>query len=264
MSARVLTSLRPGSAPPTPSSRWAYFLDFDGTLVELAESPGAARVDSCVRDILSLLVSSTHGAVALVSGRAIQDLRDRFRFDALPMAGQHGAERRDASGAVHESDVAPGELDAARERLARLLHTHPTLLLEDKGRSLAVHYRRSPALASPVRAAMREALALVDERFAITEGKCVVELRLRHRDKGVAIAEFMQEAPFRDRRPVFIGDDRTDEAGFAMINAMFGISVKVGPGATVAQWRLPNVDAVRHWLRQVEVRDGTEGAAHGG
>jgi trehalose 6-phosphate phosphatase len=139
-------------------------------------------------------------------------------------------------------------LARARYRLADVVRRHPRLVLEDKGLSLALHYRRAPELAGfahRVMSALRRALG---PAYCLQRGKRVVELAPAGRDKGSAIAAFMQEAPFAGRWPIFIGDDVTDEFGFRTINRLSGFSIKVGRGPTAARWRLPNVGAVRSWL----------------
>lgn len=114
--------------------------------------------------------------------------------------------------------------------------------------SLALHYRRVPELASHVHQLMRRLVAEVGENLVIQEGKCVVEVKPAGIDKGTAISEYLAEAPFRGRRPVFIGDDKTDEHAFAVVNEHDGISIGVGSAAVNALYRLPNVISVRRWL----------------
>jgi trehalose 6-phosphate phosphatase len=236
-------------SPPPPSAEWAYFLDFDGTLVELAERPETATTDDDVRAIVAALTQASGGAVALISGRTIADLVARFGA-GVPVAGQHGAERLATDGRLFAAPTPDAALDPARDFLRHALAAYPALLLEDKGRSLALHYRASPRLAGFAHHVMKAAHARVASAFSVSRGKCVVELRSSRQDKGDAIAAFMAEPPFARRCPVFIGDDRTDEAGFAYVNAQHGISVKVGPGSTSARYRLSDVRAVRRWLRQ--------------
>jgi trehalose 6-phosphate phosphatase len=123
------------------------------------------------------------------------------------------------------------------------------VLLEDKGAALALHYRGAPSLEDAARRVAAAAAALAGPQFAIQEGKKVLEIKPRSTDKGRAIAEFMLEAPFAGRVPVFIGDDLTDEHGFERVNALGGHSIAVGPvHATAARWRLPNQARVLHWL----------------
>jgi trehalose 6-phosphate phosphatase len=122
------------------------------------------------------------------------------------------------------------------------------LLLEDKGLTLALHYRQAPELASHVHQLMRRLVAEIGEDLVVQEGKCLVEVKPAGVHKGTAISEYLAEAPFRGRRPVYIGDDKTDEDGFAVVNDHGGISIGVGRGAANACYRLPDVNAVRNWL----------------
>jgi trehalose 6-phosphate phosphatase len=141
-------------------------------------------------------------------------------------------------------------LNPARRVLVEVVARHPRLLIEDKGLSLALHYRRAPGLAPAAHRAMRRVQLALGDRYCIHRGKRVVELAPAGRDKGAAIAAFMREAPFRGRTPVFIGDDVTDEYGFRTVNRLGGYSIKVGPGRTTAGWRLANVRAVLRWLER--------------
>jgi len=127
---------------------------------------------------------------------------------------------------------------------------HPALVLEDKGMNLALHYRSAPELGATVRETLGRLVDELGGDFELQSGKMVMEIKPSGKDKGTAIAEFLAEAPFRGRLPVFIGDDLTDEFGFELINRVGGCSVKVGEGSSAAHWRLPNADAVRAWLRR--------------
>jgi len=247
MSARL--SSRP---PPAPQPDWAYFFDIDGTLLDIAESPARARLDHDVRALIEALYRRSGGAVALISGRSIRDVDALFHDVRLPAAGQHGTERRDAAGRITRH-VAPVALDTAHDRLQAAIAVHAGLLLEHKGLSLALHYRRAPALGGYAHRLMRRALRELGGAFCLQAGKRVVELKPAGRDKGGAVEEFMREAPFRGRPPVFVGDDRTDEYGFRMVNRLRGYSVKVGQGRSAARWRLRDVRAVRAWLEGLGV-----------
>jgi trehalose 6-phosphate phosphatase len=133
------------------------------------------------------------------------------------------------------------------------------VLIEDKALTLAAHYRLAPD-AGPALGALAERLAAESEGvLALQRGKMVVELRPAGKDKGTAIAEFLDEVPFRDRTPVFLGDDLTDEYGFSIVNGRGGLSVKVGDGTTEATARLPDVDAVRAWLERLVATGATKG-----
>lgn len=234
--------------PPAARPEWAYFLDVDGTLIDLAASPDAVKVDARLLALLRKLQVACGGALALVSGRQLSNLETLLGDFRPPSAGQHGLERRTANGAVraHREGLA-AQREIAR-RLRPVLERHPGLLLEDKGLCLALHYRRAPRLASYVHRLMREFVAESVGTLSLQSGKCVAEIKPAGVDKGTAIAEFMAEAPFRGRRPVFLGDDRTDEDGFRAVNRMGGVAVKVGRGRTAAGYHLRNVGAARAWL----------------
>ncbi|HEX9705848.1 MAG TPA: trehalose-phosphatase [Gemmatimonadales bacterium] len=233
---------------PPPERNWAFFFDIDGTLVDFTDSPGAVHLDPDLRDLIEMLYRSAGGAVALISGRSIADI-DRLLPDSrLPVAGQHGVERRDAAGNISRHAFPSQALDHARRTLAAAVARHHGLELEDKGLSLALHYRRVPRLGSFAHRLVRSVAVGIGAQYCVQSGKRVVEMKPAGKDKGVAVLEFMDEEPFRGRKPVFIGDDVTDEYGFATINRLGGHSVKVGPGLTAARWRLPNVPAVRAWL----------------
>ncbi|MES3035564.1 MAG: trehalose-phosphatase [Gemmatimonadota bacterium] len=235
---------------PAPSHEWAYFFDLDGTLVELAPLPSGVHGDSELRLLISALATATGGAVAVITGRAIADIDRIFPDIRLPVAGQHGVERRTHGGDLRRHLFPVEALDDARRELRALVIRHPGLLLEDKGLSLALHYRQVPRLASYAHRVMRRLQAHIGIAFCVQRGKRVVELKPAGRDKGVAIREFMDEVPFAGRRPVFIGDDVTDEHGFEVVNAYGGLSIKVGRGPTRARRQLASVRAVRSWLAQ--------------
>lgn len=246
---------RPGVPPPLPPPRpdWAYFFDIDGTLVNFADSPAAVRLDHDLRQVIEGLYRASGGAVALISGRSIADIDTLFPGIRLPAAGQHGIERRDAAGHITRHAFPTAQLARAHARLAQAVARQPRLMLEHKGLSLALHYRRAPRLAGFAHRLTRSVLTQVGGggQYCIQTGKRVVEMKPAGKDKGVAVMEFMQEAPFQGRTAVFLGDDATDEYGFATVNRLRGHSIKVGPGRTVARWRLRDVTAVQAWLRSI-------------
>lgn len=240
-----------------PSRGFAYFLDIDGTLVEFTNDPARIKMPSGVPRLLDTLAHASGGAVALITGRALADVDRLFPGQRIAAAGHHGLERRSADGRIDRHAAHPHALDMARRHLAVLVRDHPRLLLEDKGISLALHYRRAPRLGPFANRVMRELQVALGERFCVQRGKRVVELAPAGRDKGAAIAAFMREAPFRGRTPFFIGDDITDEYGFAVVNRLGGYAVKVGRGASTANWRFRDVRSVLGWLqngRPVPVR----------
>jgi len=226
----------------------AYFLDIDGTLIDFGDSPARTQLAARHRRLLQRLRRRTGGAVAIVSGRSIADIDRIFRTSAWPAAGQHGAERRDARGRHSRlSKFNPG-LARVRAHLAAAVSRHPGLLLEDKGYSIALHYRRAPRLAAYAHRLVRAQLPLLGASYCVQRGKRLVELNPAGRDKGAAVLAFMRETPFLGRTPVFVGDDLTDEYGFETVNALGGVSVKVGRGATAAVMRVRDVRSVWDWL----------------
>jgi len=236
----------PAVQPPPPGGPgWAYFFDLDGTLVELVDPPAVVRVDPALRELLEALRHATGGAVALISGRSLDDLGLLFPGPPFPAAGQHGLERRGADGRITRHPPPEG-LNAARELLAKT--ADPRIEVEDKGLSIALHYRLAPQLGGYAGRLARAAAGAAGLHYAVLPGKRIVEIKPAGRDKGVAVAEFMDEPPFRGRTPLFVGDDVTDEHGFETVNAAGGVSIKVGAGDTVALWHLRDVRAVRAWL----------------
>jgi len=234
---------------PPFSRNWAFFLDLDGTLLEIEETPDAVGAGPDENRLLKELVASAGGAVAVISGRALARIDQILAPLVLPAAGQHGAERRDANGLRHRHRFPANVLRPVAVGIRSFAAQHQGLVFEDKGASVALHYRKAPQLARAAQAAVRDAAGPLGEAVEVQDGKMVVELKPAGCDKGKAIAQFMQEAPFAGREPVFIGDDATDEYGFRVVNAMGGHTVKVGEGPSVARWRLENPASTRAWLQ---------------
>lgn len=239
----------PLSALPVLSLRQtAFFFDFDGTLIELAATPDSVHVPADVLALLRRLRAATQGAVAIVSGRSIDSLDALLQMPDLPMAGLHGAERRDAAGNVTRTGFDDARLPQMAYALERLVCTYPGLLLENKGASLALHYRNAPACESLVRNVTLKLVADCADVYAWQPGKMVCEIKPKGVDKGSAVQAFRGEPPFAGRRAVFAGDDLTDETGFAVVNGCGGLSIKVGASATVARARVDSVAALLTWL----------------
>ena len=237
--------------PPAPQRDWAYFFDIDGTLIDLADTPNSVQVSDEARLLLERLYECAGGAVALMSGRPIAEIDRLFPAIRMPVAGQHGVERRNAAGILSRHASPTESFDHARQQLTAAIADKPGLLLEDKGVSLALHYRRVPELADFVQRTMRAILPQLGGQYSLQLGKSVVEMKPAGKDKGLAVLEFLEEPPFAGRAPVFVGDDESDEYGFHVVNRLSGYSVKVGAGATAARWHLPDVEAVRQWLRSI-------------
>ena len=234
---------------PPFSRDWAFFLDLDGTLLEIAETPDAVGIGPDEKRLVEKLVAGAGGAVAVISGRALARIDQILAPLVLPAAGQHGAERRDAKGVRHRHRFPANVLRPVAVGIRSFAAQHQGLVFEDKGASVALHYRKAPQLARAAQAAVRDAAGPLGEQVEVQDGKMVVELKPAGCDKGKAITQFMQEAPFAGRQPVFIGDDVTDEFGFRVVNAMGGHSIKVGEGPSVARWRLENPASTRAWLQ---------------
>jgi trehalose 6-phosphate phosphatase len=232
---------------PPPSPDLCLFLDVDGTLIDLAETPSAVIVDAQLKVLLAEAARRLGGAVALVSGRSIESVDELFAPLKLPCAGLHGLERRAASGEMHGSREADASLAAVRTSLAAFVDAHPNTLLEDKGRALALHFRLAPQFETAARQAVAASVRELGPAYHVQEGKMVLEIKSREATKATAVEAFMREPPFAGRKPVFIGDDLTDQAGLRTVEGLGGISIAVGHRIQ-GQWRFENPAAVRRWL----------------
>jgi len=229
---------------------WAFFLDIDGTLLEIAATPKAVHTAKADCKLVAALYDKANGALALISGRSLEMIDELFSPMRLPAAGQHGVERRDGRGRVQRPPFSADTLARAAEPIRAFAKRHSGLVFEHKGYSMALHYRLAPRLAAAAHAVVREAARAVGDGVEVQRGKMVAELKPAGHDKGRAIEAFMHERPFARRVPVFLGDDLTDEHGFRVVERLGGHSIKVGPGPTVARWRLPNPTAARAWLSE--------------
>lgn len=235
--------------PPRLRRDQALFLDFDGTLVEIAPSPDLVRVPAELPHLLNGVADRLEGAVAVVSGRPLDELARMLAPFAGPIAGGHGLERRSTDGNVTRRLVHP-ELDRFRPLIAGFATRHDGLLFENKGGSLALHYRQRPSLGARCQALVRRAARASNGALVAVAGKMVIELMPRSGGKGRAIADFLADAPFYGRLPVFIGDDTADEDGFEVVNRLGGVSIHVGDGATTARHNLAAVGDVLAWLAE--------------
>ena len=228
--------------------RLALFLDFDGTLVDIAPLPDAVVVEPDLPATLERLREVTGGALALVSGRPIATL-DAFLGTAFDAAGLHGLEAR-LGGTLHPCSI--GDHPHLRRGIAWLRETLdvPGIVIEDKGCSVGVHWRLAPGHAEPAREAAEELAAELGPEYRIQHGKMVAEVLPVQAGKGGAIARFLEHAPYAGRVPLFVGDDLTDEDGFSVVNRLGGTSVRVGAGPTQATHRVASAAAFRIILRQ--------------
>jgi len=232
--------------PPIPP-RPALFLDVDGTLLPIAARPADVRPDPRLLDQLDRLSFTLDGACALVSGRTIADLSKMFWPLRLPAAGTHGLERRRADGWIVRDAADSAQLDPTRDALALVARSEPGLYIEDKGNTLAAHYRDAPQCERKVRAIFSRFTRLRASRYEVQEGLHVLELKPAGINKGTALAEFMAAPPFAGRTPVAAGDDLSDVHAFRAAEKLGGFGIAVGDRIP-APWRLATPEELRTWL----------------
>lgn len=227
--------------------RLALFLDFDGTLVEIARRPDLVRLSPHTRKILGAVHAALGGAVAIVTGRDIGNLDEFLAPLHLPVAGVHGQERRRSDGTMSESQVNSEAIGLLYDRLKPFAESKDGLILEKKSGSLALHYRARPDLEEEAVAAMDDASRAIG-RVHLIRGKMVIEAKGSSANKGGAVLDFLSEPPFEGRIPFFAGDDVTDEDAFVAVNARKGITVKIGAGETAATYRAADTKEFLDWL----------------
>ncbi len=227
------------------------FLDIDGTLLEIAERPDRVRIPSALPGLLGDLAGQRGGALALISGRPLIEIDRLMQPWRGAAAGLHGSERRRADGAVERrlDPAAAVALDHIRPALREFAAQDGRLLFEDKGEAVALHYRAAPQRAREISNLAEAMQRRSGSALRLIIGKMVVEFQPRGADKGATIAAFMLEPPFAGRVPVFVGDDVTDEDGFAEIARRHGVAIRVGGSIkTRAGCALASVAAVLVWL----------------
>ncbi|HVM83057.1 MAG TPA: trehalose-phosphatase [Candidatus Binatia bacterium] len=240
------------AAPPPrlPLGETALFLDFDGTLIEIAPRPEAVVVPADLPGLLEKLHDRMAGALAIVTGRRIAILDDLLHPAKLPTAGVHGEElRADPAGPIDVIGTPlPPELVAGIERVAAGARARwPGIHTENKGHSFTLHYRSAPEAELPLRAEL-ERLPLGDDWYVMA-GKRVFEVKSRHFNKGGAVRRFMAMPAFSGRKPVAVGDDTTDRDSIAAAADLGGSGIAVGGLRTdAAAWSLSDPGAVRDWL----------------
>jgi len=239
------------SSSPAPAldDDCALFLDVDGTLAGFAGHPQQVSLQPQVIAWIDRIGQRLHGALALVSGRPLAQLDELFAPLRLPAAGLHGAQlRRSGNDATPSAETAQW-LHELHQRAMHFAHAHPGVLVEHKGQALALHWRNAPAFAGQVQAFAHAQLPLLPG-VRLQPGNHVIELVAAGHDKGTAVDGLMQAAPFAGRRPVFVGDDLTDEDGFAAAARLGGYGILVGKrSGSRARHALADVAAVHAWLR---------------
>lgn len=236
------------SPPPLDVEHHALFLDLDGTLIEIEEHPQAALADEALIESLRRLAQATNGAVAIVSGRTIDDIERITQGAIANMAGLHGLDLRIGKAAFLNAGFTGADISSATGELGAMIEQGTLgVLLEDKGKSIALHYRNAPHQAARVCKIATQIARKYGLR--VLHGKMVVELLPSQRTKGDALIDLMGQRPFAGRVPIAIGDDVTDEDAFAAANRLGGCSILVGPArATAARYRLSSTAALRGWL----------------
>ncbi|MCZ2497257.1 trehalose-phosphatase [Xylophilus sp. Kf1] len=245
---------------PTVLPDSALFLDFDGTLADIAPTPDAVKVAGGLVSTLAALHRQLGGALAIVTGRPIADIDHFLSPLRLPVAGEHGAEYRMADGSSPAIDQPP--LEEAVLAMNAMAGQHPGLLVERKSHSVALHYRHAPELEGQCRSMLQRIVA-GKAGVELLYGKCVVEVKPAGVHKGQAITVFMSDAPFAGRVPIFAGDDVTDESGFAAVQQLGGRGIKIGEGASQAQHRCLSSAALRGWLANARTTLAPLGDAYG-
>jgi trehalose 6-phosphate phosphatase len=251
------TSPSPGAIPMPRGftqrlDECAFLLDIDGTLLDLAPTPREVWVPPGLAKTLVRLLEKTAGALALVSGRSLNDIDLIFAPEQFPAVGGHGAEMRIATDNESIDTHAPPMDKELKRRLAAIAKLSPGILLEDKGYSLALHYRLAPHAEK----AIYEAVSLIradlpSAAIEVLPGKCVCEIKHSGFTKATGVRELMTHEPFKGRRPIFIGDDVTDEAVFAIIPDFDGLAFSVGRRAQGVADYFDEPRDVREWLARL-------------
>ena len=246
------SSGEPRPALRNPLAGHALYLDIDGTILDLAPSPEAVEVPVWMVPLLQQLSGKLDGAVAFVSGRTIAAIDHLFRPLTFPAVGVHGGEVRTADGEIVIDRQLSDQLQAAEPLLQQAIARIRGVQLENKRSVIALHYRSVPERGREVLKIAELVASGLGSEFGVLMGKCVVEIRPRHLTKGSAIRRLMERAPFRDRIPIFAGDDTTDEDAFEVVNGLGGISLRIGDEIpTAAKFRLATPDQLRGWLLDV-------------
>jgi trehalose 6-phosphate phosphatase len=231
---------------------FAVLLDIDGTLLDLAPTPREVWVPPELSKTLNQLLERTSGALALVSGRSLNDIDLIFAPEQFPAVGGHGAEMRLSIDGEAVATHAPPMDKELKRRLAAIAKLSPGILLEDKGYSLALHYRLAPHAEKAIYAAVSLIRAdLPNAPIEVMPGKCVCEIKHSGFNKASGVLELMTHDPFKGRRPIFIGDDVTDESVFAIMPDLHGLAFSVGRRAKGVTDHFDEPRDVREWLARL-------------
>jgi trehalose 6-phosphate phosphatase len=250
-----MTAMTNATAP-----QWALFLDFDGTLVEIAERPDAVIVPPDLGGTLTALRDRLGGALAIVTGRSIAVIDAFLAPERLDVAGLHGVEYRLAGELFPCRPQDHPDLRRAIAALEQRFASEPGILIEDKGCSVALHWRLAPAAKDLATQTMTDMAAALGSSYRLQLGKAVAEVLPARATKGSIIRHFLTEGLYRNRRPIFVGDDLTDEQAFEAVDSIDGISIRIGPGPTRARYRVDGPSALREvlgrWARLTDIDFG--------
>jgi trehalose 6-phosphate phosphatase len=224
---------------PNLTPNHALFLDLDGTLLDFAPTPAEVVVPDGLGHLLDDLSTGLGGALAMLSGRTIEDI-DLVTGTRFPAGAEHGFVCRDGDGVIHQPIETTANRPAWRQALQAAAAAMPGVAIEEKRFTLVAHFRRAPESGPALRRLVDELVAGVPEVEVLT-ANMAWEIRPVGADKGRALAWFMQAAPFAGRMPVFIGDDTTDEAAITAADALGGVGLHVhrdfdGTTASVRRW----------------------------
>jgi len=233
----------------------AILLDVDGTLLDIASTPDAVKVPASLIETLAKVRDATGGAVALISGRPLAELDRIFVPLSLAVIGGHGAEvRLEARGGRDERQADPIE-DNLRQRLVNIGKVTPGVLVEDKNYAIALHYRLAPDVERVLYKEVADICAHTTQQgLHVLQGKSVIEVKSSHFNKGTAVRDLMAHSPFKGRRPIFIGDDVTDEDVFPVLPEFGGIGLPVGRAMEGVAQAFASPGDVRAWLANLVER----------
>ena len=235
---------------PKDIQQIALFLDVDGTLYDIENSPSLIKPCFRLQKKLHTVRNRLGGALGLISGRSLDDLDRIFDNNKIPLAGNHGAQLRDAL-RTNEYQADTGNIKGIAPKIRELLYEQKNIEIENKGSNLTVHFRNSTIDRKEINKIIME-LVKYEPKLTFLQGKEVIEVKPLSYNKGTAISNFMRTKPFIKRRPIFIGDDVSDEDGFETVNKKGGWSVRVGNcKRSKANFFLPNVKSVHEMMKQL-------------
>jgi trehalose 6-phosphate phosphatase len=232
---------------PLTVDRLCLFLDIDGTLLDFVDSPRHVAVDAELVDLLNRAARATSGAVALVSGRSLAQIDELFAPTRWPAAGRLGLARRDRAGAVHRGCLDASEIERARRQFEQLTWRHPQIEVEDKGLTVALHFRRAPELGPELTQEVQGIVDSLGGNYRVQPGSCVLEITPRGASKADAVEAFLDEPPFKGLEPLYAGDDLTDLAAFEAVERLGGVTIAVGDRVR-ARLNFPTVMHFRRYL----------------